>query len=173
MPLSRQRRRYTSIVASSDFTLAAALGVQAAFPAPQDTITLETNTTYRFRGQYYISTGATTHTTAMAFASGGSLAIQDIKYQVNLFNTLFNATGTAQASVGINTNASTVLNATSSVASTIISFEGVIVITTGGTLIPQINFSANPTGTNLMLKQSYIEFEVIGSATTAIIGPFA
>ena len=65
------------------------------------------------------------------------------------------------------------LNATSTAVYTIIKFKGVMRTTLGGTITPQIAFSANPTGTNLMKKGSFIKFTPIGNETVEPIGLWA
>src|SRR4051794_31720359 len=50
------------VLNSSDFTLSAASGAQALFPAANDTLTVAAATTYDFEALIYLTTGATTHT---------------------------------------------------------------------------------------------------------------
>jgi hypothetical protein len=46
----------------------------------------------------------------------------------------------------------------------------VISFGTGGSITPQINFSANPGGTNLMKAGSFIRFRRLGANTFTTIG---
>ena len=121
-------------------------------------------------GQYILNTGATTHTTALAFAAGGSLAVGSLEYFSQLWSAAANTIATASSTTHVSGVASKVINATSTAVYTLIYFSGVLRVTTGGTIIPQINFSANPTGTNLMKAGSYIKFAPIGSNTAQTIG---
>jgi hypothetical protein len=150
---------------SSDFTLAAASGVQSAFPAAIDVITVEATTTYLIEGQYIMNTGATTHTTAMAFALGGGASVTNFEYLVTLWSAAANTISTTQSTTHVTGVASKVLNATSTAVWTIIQFKGVLRMNAGGTITPQISFSANPTGTNLMKVGSYIQLTPIGTNT--------
>lgn len=150
---------------SSPFTLAAALGVQSVFPSAIDVITVEANTTYMFEGQYLITTGTTTHTTAMAFALGGGASVTSFEYTAILWSAALNTITTTQSTTHVSGVASKVLNATSGAAYTTIIFKGIARINAGGTITPQINFSANPGGTNQTLVGSYIQFTPIGSGT--------
>jgi hypothetical protein len=125
------------------------------------------NSTYRVRGQWIVNTGATTHTTAMAWALSGA-TVADFQYIVDLHSAAVNTIATAQSRTHVSGVASKVLNATSTAVFTIIDFEGIINITNGGTITPQINFSANPTGTNLMKRGSWISFELWGSNTVTV-----
>ena len=160
---------------SSDFTLSAASGVQSAFPSTIDVWTLEGSTTYLFEGQYIMNTGSTTHTTAMAFALGGgaSIVTDGLQYTALLWSAAANTITTTQSTTHVSGVASKVLNATSAAVWTIIKFTGVIRMNAGGTVTPQIAFSANPTGTNLMKIGSFIKFTPIGTNTFTSIGSVA
>lgn len=157
---------------SSDFTLSAASGVQSVFPAACDVVTLEGSTTYHMRGLYILNTGATTHTTAMAFALG-TATVTSWEYVANLWSAAANTISTTQSTTHVSGVASKVLNATSTAVYTIIQFEGFVRINTGGTITPQINFSANPTGTNLTKVGSFIRFDKMGSSSLQLAGPWA
>jgi hypothetical protein len=150
---------------SSDFTLLAQLGVQPVFPTTIDVVTLEANTTYLMTGQYILNTGATTHTTAMAFALGGSASVTSFEYLVNMWSSAINTISTTQSSTHVSGVASKVLNATSTAVWTLIQFTGMVRMNAGGTITPQINFSANPTGTNLTKVGSFIQFVPIGTGS--------
>lgn len=153
-------------VLSSDFTLSAALGVQTAFPTTIDVVTLEANTTYAVKGRYFMTTGTTTtKTTAIAFLAGGGLTISSMALAVRGYNATANATVTATNGTYMTQLASTVLTPTATTAGVIIEFEGTMRINVGGTITPQINFSANPGGTNLMKANSFIEFIPIGDGS--------
>ena len=159
-------------VLQAPFTLAAAAGVQSCFPAAQDTFTLASNSTYRVTGRYFIATGATTHTTAMAWAVTGA-SITSFEYLVTLWSAAANTIATAGSFVHVTGVASKVLNATSAAVRTMIEFDGTLVCAAGGSIVPQINFSANPTGTNQMLRGSYVAFERLGSDVATVFGGWA
>jgi hypothetical protein len=153
-------------------TLAAAAGVQSVFPAAQDAFTVAANSTYRVTGRLLLATGATTHTTAMAWALSGA-TVASFEYTTNLWSAAANAISTAQSSCHVSGVASKVLNATSTAVRTVIEFDGILVTGTGGTITPQINFSANPTGTNQTLRGSYVSFELLGSDVATKFGGWA
>lgn len=77
---------------------------------------------------------------------------------------------TAQGTVQMTQVGSVVITATATTAGVGIYFKGVISFGTGGTITPQINFSANPGGTNLMKAGSYIRFRRLGVNTFTTIG---
>lgn len=153
-------------------TLAAASGVQACFPAAQDAFTVAANSTYRVTGRYLIATGTTTHTTAMAWALSGA-TVASFEYLTTLWSAAANTIASAGTFCHVTGVASKVLNATSGAVRTIIEFDGILVTTLGGTITPQINFSANPTGTNQMLRGSHVCFERLGSDVATKFGGWA
>lgn len=159
----------------ADGLLSAASGVQTwagSSATDQDVFTAAANTTYRVSGQWIVNTGTTTHTTAMAWALSGA-TVTDFQYQVLLWTGAANAIATSQSTVHVSGVASKVLNATSTDVYTHIWFMGTMVIGTGGTVTPQINFSANPGGTNLMKRGSWTAFELLGSDTVTVLGDWA
>ncbi len=161
-----------SIVPAGDFTLSAASGVQSAFPTTGDVWTLSASTTYEFWGQYHITTGTTAHTTAMAFATGGGASITSINYFVTASNGQDNAYGSANiGDTWVSTNSSTIVTGSVTTgAGHYIYFRGLIRMNAAGTITPQIAFSSNPTGTNLMKADSYICFMPLGTNTNNLLG---
>lgn len=158
---------------SADRTLTAGSGVQTVLPTTQDIITVLGSTTYLFDGQYILNTGGTTHTTAMAFALAGGASVTSFEYLAMLWTAAANTISTAQSTTHVSGVASKVLNATSTAVWTLIQFRGVARINAGGTITPQIAFSANPTGTNLLKVGSYIRFTPIGAGSFTLAGPWA
>jgi hypothetical protein len=159
----------------SDGTLNAASGVQTwcgTNKTAQDVFTVSANSTYLVRGKFFINTGAITHTTAIAWALSGA-TVADFQYQVILWTAAANAIATAQSTTHVSGVASKVLNATSTAVYTIIQFEGILVVTNGGTITPQINFSADPTGTNLMKRGSWVSLSLLGADTFTKAGGWA
>ena len=154
-------------VVQTVFGLGAVNTLQNALPAAQDTITLPANTTYYFEGQYILATGSTSHTTAMEFLAGDGLTITSCNYYSWAWAAAANAIATTSWSkwnTGIGTN---VVTAAGTPVRTHIQFLGVIRVNVGGTLTPRIQFSANPTGTNQMLVDSFVGFRRIGAGNFA------
>jgi hypothetical protein len=159
----------------SDGTLNAASGNQVwagTNKTAQDIFTLAANTTYRVKGQWYVNTGAVTHTTAIEWILSGA-TVASFEYQLILWSAAANAFSQTQNSIHVSGVASKVLNGTSTAVFTIIQFEGILVTGTGGTITPQINFSANPTGTNLMKRGSWTSFSKLGADTVTVTGGWA
>jgi hypothetical protein len=159
---------------SSSFTLSAALGVQTAFPTTCDVWTLEANTTYEVEGSYFITTGTTTaRSVALAFLAGGSLTISSMAISVSGANTTNNTAQTTSARTKITQLASVVVTPSATSGGAVIEFRGHIRINVGGTITPQINFSANPGGTNTMDVNSWIKFTPNGDGSFLKIGSVA
>ncbi len=163
-----ERLNYSII--GSNFSLTAGTAVQSAFPTTGDVFTLVASTTYLFEGIYYITKSGTTCTTALAFALAGGATITSMKYHVLAQNVAVNTTGATVASTWVNQVASTVVNATAT-GEVVIKFKGLIRMNAGGTVTPQIAFSATPT-TPVMTADSYIQFTPIGT-TNNVLGSVA
>lgn len=160
-----------SIVPAGDFALLTTSGVQSAFPTTGDVWTLQASTAYFFEGHYQITKTTTTVTVAMAFAAAASLSVTSIEYFVCAFNGAVNTTIATVAMTNVNTIASTVVNATST-AATSIYFKGIIRVNVGGTLTPQVSWSANTT-VPVMKVDSFITFTPLGTNTSNILGNVA
>lgn len=154
----------------SDFTLSDVNTAQSAFPSGYDVWTLQASTTYRFKGHYAIGTGGGNVTVAMGFALS-SMTVTSMRYGFLSVIAADGGSSTAQTmgdGVGV---ASVVVTATSASAARVIDFEGIIRVNAGGTITPQITFSAAPGGTNTFKANSWIEFIPIGANTVTGIGP--
>ena len=143
--------------------------VQNLFAAANDTLNLLAGTTYRFSGVISLNTGATTHTTSFGFA--GSVTLTAINYVVEVTSSAAGTPATPQKR-RISTAGVGVCSATSVAVQTDIEVEGIIRVNAAGTLIPQTQFNAGPTGTCEVAVGSFLEFENIGNNTFAAIGDF-
>lgn len=150
------------------FTLANVATAQNCLTAINDTITVSATTSYLVEGFYKIITGAITHTTAMGFA--GMATITNFEYETMLWSAGANVISTTQSTTQVSGTASKVLNATSTALHTLIKFKGILRVNGGGTIIPQITFSANPTGVCTMAIGSYISFTPLGSNIFEAVG---
>lgn len=164
-------RKLMSIVPAATFALGTGTSVQSAFPTTGDVITLEGSTTYEMEGYYRITKSGTTCTVGMAFALGGGASVTSIDYWTVSQNAAVNTTGTAQDTCSVNQVAATVVTATASTALWI-RFKGLIRMNAGGTVTPQIIFSAAPTSP-VMTANSHIKFTKIGTNVEDVIGNVA
>lgn len=165
-PLNRSV--YISTI-DADVTGANSTAAQAFLPAVQDSFAASADTTYRFEVFLSVTNGATTCTKAFGF--GGTATFTSIRYWEMSQNVAVDTAGATQSSGHFDTAASTVVLATGT-ASWFIALRGLMRINGAGTLIPQIAFSADPTGTILFKKDSYVIIEPLGSGTLAAVGPW-
>jgi hypothetical protein len=158
---------------ASDFTMSNVATAQPWLAAANDTLTLPGgNTTYFFEMMYAVEAmGATTRTTGMLF--GGTATISAIRYFALIQTGTANALGTTQSTKMCAAATIQILNATQTTAAEYIRASGMIRVTTTGTLIPQIQWSANPTGTILCKAGSYFSIWAAGTDTAAAVGNWA
>ena len=159
--------------ASAGFTLANSTATQSLFSTTSDVWTLESNTTYLMEGQYIINTGATSHTTAMAFVTGSGITFSSFEYLVTTWSAAATTIATAQSTTHVSGFASKIINAASTAVYTLIQFNGVIRTNVGGTLTPSIAFAPAPGVTNTTRTGSYIMFTPVGGSTFESIGSVA
>lgn len=156
---------------TSNVTLVNSTAEQAVFNSTQDEITVTANTTYRFWGTYYTTHGSTSHNVQMGFTPT-TATISSIFYYSVAHGTAANTQTTTQTSNYVNQATSTAVVTAAANAAEAIHFKGTITIGTGGTLKPFIKFSADPTGTILILAGTEIFFQPIGTDIVTKIGPF-
>lgn len=159
------------ICPSAAYTLTNGTGAQAVFNTGMRTITLQAATTYMFEGQYLITTGtATTHITSMSFVLTTATMTNCTWSVVSGAPAALNA-GTSGAFTSIfNSVAGGAINTTQAIANKVITFRGIMRVNLGGTLVPNIAFSAAPGVTCSTLIGSYIKFYPIGANTIDSVG---
>lgn len=146
-----------SITAAATFALTAGTAAQNIFAAAGDVFTLKANKTYRFEAVLYITKSGTTCTTSLGFALG-TATLTSLRYWVlSLLNLAANAAPAAPNMTWVNQNAQTVVAPTTG-GNVVIRAQGLIRVATGGTITPQLQFSATPT-TPVLDAGSYIKFE--------------
>lgn len=127
-------------------------------------ITVKANTAYRFRGTLIITrtAGTTAHTTSLLF--GGTAAVGNILYSfisnsgLDVLGLNNRTGGSAVVAIAVQVKASDSV-ATEQIA---INVEGIVRITTGGTFIPQFQYSAAPGGVPTIGVNTFFEMEEIG-----------
>lgn len=158
----------------ADFTLANSASAQSPFEAARDVVTVPGSTTYLFELLLQITgMGATTRTTALEF-DAGTASLTSIMYEAMIATGAANTIYTV-APTGIQAVVATavVMNATVATAAAMIRARGIVRINAGGTFIPQIKFSADPTGTILCKKDSFFLMTPLGSNTVGSVGSWA
>ncbi len=147
--------------------------VQNVFsPTGYDVISIQPLTTYMFDGQYLIGSGTTSHSTAMSFLLGGGATVNNVTWSTMTTTlTTIGTSSTTQATNLFTSVAGGVLNAANTNATCVVVFQGIMrVNSSGGTITPQLTFSAAPGGTNQMLIGSYLRFYPIGANTVNSVG---
>jgi hypothetical protein len=159
---------FTSNVA--DFTMANSANAQSPFEAARDILTVAGDTTYILEALIQITgMGGTTHTTALEF-DAGNCTFTSISYHACM------SVGAAQtvesAFLGKHCIVATaeIINATTASPATTIWIKGIVRINGAGTFIPQVKFSADPTGTILCKCNSFLSLMPLGVKTIGSIG---
>lgn len=159
-------------VLTSDYTLTNQTAVQAAFGSAQDVFTVDASTLYRIEGLYVTTTGATSASLRLAFLFT-TATVSYMKVACNGWQGLANTTATASNMTWMDAGAVATVTAAAVTAGKSVSFSGLIAINTGGTITPQVAFSADPTGTLLMKAGSYVMLTPLGSNSVTKIGNVA
>ena len=161
------REQFTSNTGTVSFPNNAS--ANSPFAAANDTFTLQAATTYFFEGLYHLTgMGATTRTTATLF--GGTATLTSIAYRALIHTGAANALGTTQSTKTCVTATANVLNATVTTAAEAIEVRGIVRVNAGGTFIPQIQHSADPTGTILAQTNCYFRIYPVATNVTAFVG---
>ena len=158
------------ICPSAGYTLTNQIATQKVFDLPQDTITLQAATTYMFEGHYLLTTGTTSHTTSMSFVLTTATITNCTWTTFTTMPSALNTTVAGNATAIFNSVTGGVVNGSSANPNTMITFKGIMRVNAGGTMVPNIAFSAQPGGTNTVLIGSYLKFYPIGSNTIDFVG---
>lgn len=144
---------------------------QPIFGSTEDTVTLSANTTYEFEALYLIFrlAGTTSHTTGVLF--GGTATLTSLGYLAQVTNPNGAALAAVQQIKAINASLVTLTAANTSAAENLnIYLRGTIRVNSGGTLIPQFQYSAAPGGAPTIEANTFFRCWPIGSNTVASVG---
>ena len=158
------------ICPSAGYTLTNQIATQKVFDLSQDTITLQAATTYMFEGQYLLTNGTTSHTTSMSFVLTTATITNCTWTTFTTMPSALNTVASGNATAIFNSVTGGVVNGGSTNPNTMITFKGIMRVNAGGTMVPNIAFSAQPGGTNTVLIGSYLKFYPIGSNTIDFVG---
>ena len=173
-PKASQRGVSPSIIFAAntaDLTGANNANSQPIFNTAYDTLTVAASTTYYFELFLSVTNGATTCTKALDL-NDGTATFTAIRYSAISQNTAVNTTGITLSGIHIDTAASTIILATGT-TSWWIKANGIIRFNGAGTFIPKFAFSANPTGTVLIKRESYIILIPLGTDAVASVGQWS
>jgi hypothetical protein len=162
---------------AADTTLIATVVAGTFYPVFGVGLDVANDATYAVEMLVGLRTGATSHT--ISFHFGGTATISEAQFRTEFTNLAISTgaaaagTPTAPVSLMFSSNAALPANCIISPASTLTSkffrVSGLISVSTGGTIVPEISFSANPTGTNQVTRLSYVRLAAIGTATGALV----
>ena len=158
------------ICPSAVFTLVNQAAAQPVFATGMRTITLQAATTYMFEGQYLLTNGTVSHTTLMSFALTNATMTNCTWTTSTTMPGALNTAVAGNATAIFDSVTGGAVNAASVNANTMITFKGIMRVNVGGTMVPNISFSAQPNGTNNVLIGSYLKFYPIGSNTINSVG---
>lgn len=126
---------------------------------------------YLFDIMFGLRTGITSHTVSFNF--GGTATYSSMQYRTEFTNVAIStgiaapAAATSSVTSMFTANPTTAANGVISPASVTTSkfarIHGMVIVNTAGTVVPQIGFSANPTGTNQITSRSYARFNSLGT----------
>ena len=119
----------------------------------------------------YLTTGATAHSTGFLF--GGTATFTDVLYSGIGAQTAFDAAATPTYNTTKTPGTVMVLTAADAGTDTEMRVWGQFRVNAAGTIIPQIKFSVNPTGTNLAKAGTYFRCWPAGSKANAAVGLWA
>lgn len=146
-------------------------------------VTLSSNTTYAYFGNFnfFKTAGTTTHT--MSFGFGGTATISRnscnilVQDSVEGFVTVSASRAILQYTIETTSSGTfTVVNATSAAAfrTTNLQIQGTVRVTTGGTFIPQYKLNAPPGGAYTHSSQNFMGIYPIGAGVSNVsIGTWA
>lgn len=164
---------------SADYTLASSATAQKIFNSSTNgAITLPASSSYLLEMELMLTnTGTTSHTWALLFAGAASLTALDYQLRgrsgiTSLLTLTADSSASQQTGAGALPTTGLVATAasTSATENVLLSVRGVLRINAGGTFIPQIKASADPVGTQKILRGSFIRLTPFGSDTATNLG---
>lgn len=158
-------------VTTSTVSLGNDNAAHAIFPSANDALTVDANTTYFFEAVIRITNGATGHTDSFGF--GGTATFTSLGLDCASSRVAAGAVVTSQSRAFLTSASMTVIDVSSTAQGVLAKISGTIRINGAGTIIPQWQFSVDPTGTNQVEPNSYVRMWKVGSDTVASEGAWA
>lgn len=144
--------------------------VQPWFPT-NGTLTVPAATTYRMEGLLKITSGATSHSTGLSI--GGTATLTSLDYYAQAHRSAADTIISVFSGIHIASAANATVDVAGTQAAHYILINGILRINAAGTIIPQFTFSANPTGTITIKRNSFFRLRAIGDNTLATLGSWA
>lgn len=163
-----------SIIARADETLSNTTNDQNLFTnTGHDVITVQANTTYEFFITGDFTHGAVSHSIALGFTPTTAVVTR-IEYNSRSWVTAVGTPTASDVKNRVKTTATTAINLAGANATESFEAQGTITIgNTGGTITPQVKFSADPTGTILLKEGARMKIWPIGNDTFIAQGNIA
>ena len=156
-------------VGATPISLISATGAQSAFAKAY---TVQGSTTYQFEIVLSLTMGTTT-TRTVAFNFGGTATLTSGYLNALTYVNTTGAQGSPTMAFTSTVGTALILNATSTTAGLTTRITGVLRVNAGGTIIPQVTFSAAPGGTNQVNTNSFMFIRPIGTSTATSVGAWA
>jgi hypothetical protein len=155
---------------STNRTILNATGAQSLFGVG---ITLAANTSYQFEAFFTVNTtGATSN--ALGFNISGTASIPVMQYRANTTNGTSATTPNTSTSVYVQTAANTNITAAVAAATQRVCFiTGTFDVETGGTFIPNIQYSAAPGAAPVVQSGAFIKIKPLNQITDNFVGAWA
>jgi len=158
------------VLTADDTGGTAGTSAQPWFPT-NGSLTVPATTSFLMDGMLKITHGATSHSTGLSF--GGTATLTSIDYYAQAHRTAADTISSTFSGINVTSASNATVDAAGTQAATYIQIKGVIRINATGTLIPQFTFSANPTGTITVKRNSFFRLTAIGDNTVATSGTWA
>jgi hypothetical protein len=157
-----------SRVTAATIALTNGTGAQSFLPSGAQSFPVQSGVVYRFRAELILNTGSSSSKTiSTLFALAGGAAVSWISYSTKNYSSASRGNGNFDWT-------SSMASATASTATSFgsnswyeIQLEGSFVMSSGGTIQPQIQFSAAPGGTNTSVQGTYFEMYCMGAAVAS------
>lgn len=151
---------------------------QAVFASTEDTLTVAASTSYFFEAVYSFTraAGTTAHRTNVLF--GGTATFTSIGYHILASTTEDALGGGIPYAIGRHANVATATDifggdSNDAAEAITVKLSGIMRINAGGTIIPQIQYSAAPGGAPTFLAGSYFRAWPVGDNNVVAVGDFA
>lgn len=159
------------IISADDAGGQAVNTVQPWFPTASG-VTVPAGTTYTMFGQLWITSGATSHSTGLSF--GGTATLTSIDYTYKSQRAAAITLGTAFSGIGqFNAATNNTVDTAGTAVGHYIEVMGTVRFNAAGNFIPQFTFSANPTGTITIKRNSKFSLRAVGDGSVVNAGAWA
>ncbi len=159
------------LVLASDQAGANSNTAQPLFPVGSGALTVESSTTFAFEIEAILTRAAGTTSHTIGFDFGGTATFTSLRAMLDVANPTGNALGTVSRIYLTSAGPVTITGANTSATEAVsLRVSGIMRVNAGGTVIPQITYSAAPGGAPTVLANSFFRARPIGSDTVQAVG---